>query len=115
MNAPNLKPVEPNVNVRSVKPGELFVLGKIASVDKFKLKSGDIRFRTRVLMKDHSDDFAYPMPVDIVGPSSLGAVGELWDGVVRAKTYRKDYDTRPDEDGVIKKIKKVELECYFLD
>ena len=112
MSAAAIKSIE-NANVRQVKPGELFVSGKINSVDKFQLKNKETRYRTRILMKDSTDDFSYPMPVDVVAEQPLGAVGELFSGVVQIKTYRGDYVTKPNEDGEVKKIKEVKLACYF--
>jgi len=100
---------------RSVTPGQLFVSGKIHSIDKFQLKNKEIRFRTRVLMKDKTDDFSFPMPVDIVASSALGTIGELWEGVVDIKTFRKDYKTQPDDNGEIKLIKQLKLDCYYVD
>lgn len=114
MSAANVKSID-SANTRQVKPGELFVSGKINSIDKFQLKNKEVRYRTRVLMKDTTDDFSYPMPVDVVSPAILGSAGEIWSGVVQIKTFREDYETRPDEDGVIKKIKKVRLDCYLID
>lgn len=99
--------------VREVKPGQLFVVGKIQDSQKFQTKSKETRYRTRVLMKNSADDFAYPMPFDIVSNSSLGAVGEIWEGTVDARTFRKDYTTKPDEDGEFKKIWQVTLDCYL--
>lgn len=100
---------------RAVVPGQLFVSGKINAVDKFQLKNKETRFRTRVLMKDQTDDFSYPMPIDIVASEPLGKAGELWDGVVSIKTFRRDYTTRPDENGEVRTIKQVSLDCYAVD
>lgn len=113
MSAANVKAIDA-ANTRQVKPGELFVTGKINSIDKFQLKNKEVRYRTRILMKDSSDDFSYPMPVDIVASEPLGSGGEIWSGVVQVKTFRADYSTRPDpETGEVKKIKQVKLDCYF--
>lgn len=111
MTAANVKPID-SANVRQVKPGQLFVSGKINAIDKFQLKNKEVRFRTRILMKDNTDDFSYPMPVDVVGSEALGAVGDLWSGVVDINTFRGDYSTKPDENGEVKKIKEVKLTCY---
>ncbi len=112
MTAANVKSIDA-ANTRQVKPGELFVSGKINSIDKFQLKNKEIRYRTRVLMKDATDDFSYPMPVDVVAEQPLGQAGELFSGVVRIRTFRTDYTTKPDEDGEVKKIKQVRLDCYL--
>lgn len=114
MTAANVKAIDA-ANTRQVKPGELFVSGKINAVDKFQLKNKETRYRTRVLMKDATDDFSYPMPVDVVAEQPLGAVGELFAGVVQIKTFRGDYTTKPDEHGEVKKIKEVKLACYLVD
>lgn len=113
MSAANVKQLDSAAKIRPVKPGQLYVFGKISSVDKFQLKSKEVRYRTRVLMKDDTDDFAYPMPVDVVANAPLGAAGELWDDVVTIKTFKKDYITKPDDNGEQKKIKQLTLECYY--
>lgn len=100
---------------REVKAGQLFVVGKIQAIEKFKTKAKEDRFRTRVLMKNSTDDFAYPMPFDVVSSAQLGAVGEIWEGVVDARTFRKDYNTKPDEQGEFKKIWQVTLDCYLAE
>jgi hypothetical protein len=110
-----LKPDSSIEKIRSVKPGQLFVFGKINAIDKFQRKNKEICYRTRVLMKDKTDDFAHPMPVDIVASAALGALGELWEGVVDIKTFRKDYRTQPNEDGEVKNIKQLTLDCYYVD
>ena len=115
MTAVALKSADSPAKIRQVKPGQLFVAGKINAVDKFQLKNKDVRYRTRVLMKDDTDDFSYPMPVDIVAEEQLGKPGELWEGIVTIKTFRKDYTTRPDENGEVRKIKQVTLDCYYAD
>ncbi|HPT51557.1 MAG TPA: hypothetical protein PKZ22_15465 [Accumulibacter sp.] len=99
----------------SVKPGQLYVSGKINQIDKFHNRNKETRYRNRVLMKDNSDDFGYPMPVDVVAEQPLGKPGELWEGVVIIRTFRGDYETRPDENGEVKKIKQVRLDCYFTE
>lgn len=96
----------------AVKPGQTFILGKIQSVEKFQTKSRETRYRTRVLMKA-ADDFGYPQPYDVVSSSPLGAVGEIWEGVGDARTFRKDYTTRPDEHGEVKKIAQITCEWYL--
>lgn len=44
---------------REVEPGQIFLFGKINAIEKFKSKKEkrDL-YRTRVLMKDASDEFA---------------------------------------------------------
>ena len=100
-------------NTKPCRPGELHVSGKLNAIDKFQLKNKEVRYRNRVLMKDELDDFSYPMPVDIVTREPLGKVGEIWSGIVMIRTFREDYNTKPDEDGVVRKIKKVKLDCYY--
>jgi hypothetical protein len=105
---------EPKSNTMECRPGELHVSGKLSSIDKFKMKNGQIRFNNRVLMKDQSDDFAFPMPVDIVSEKPLTSIGEIWTGIVRIQTYRNDFNTKADPDtGEIRKIKVVRLLCYY--
>jgi hypothetical protein len=99
---------------REVEPGQMFLYGKINACEKFKSKKEkrDL-YRTRVLMKDASDEFAYPMPYDVISEEPLGALGEIFEGIVMAKTFRADWTTRPDQEtGETKKISKVELTCY---
>jgi hypothetical protein len=99
---------------REVEPGQIYLFGKINAIEKFKSKKEkrDL-YRTRVLMKDPSDEFAYPMPFDVISEEPLGALGELYEGAINAKTFRADWTTRPDpETGEVKKISKVELTCY---
>lgn len=112
--AANVKSL-PTQKTREVKPGQMFVLGKIQSIEKFQTKARETRYRTRVLMKNAADDFAYPLPYDVVSSQALGAVGEIWEGVVDTRTFRKDYTTRPDEHGEVKKIAQVTLDCYLVE
>ena len=99
---------------QAVKPGQTFIFGKIQSVEKFQTKSRETRYRTRVLMKA-ADEFGYPMPFDVVSTSPLGSQGDIWEGVGEARTYRKDYTTRPDEHGEVKKIAQITCEWYLAD
>lgn len=117
MAAENVKPLgtETKEKLRQVKPGQLYVFGKIQAVEKFQNRAREIRFRTRVLMKDMTDDFSYPMPFDLVSTEQIGKIGEFYEGVVTTKTFRGDYQTRPDENGEVKKIAKVELSCFVVD
>lgn len=101
--------------VKSVKPGQTYILGKISDVEKFQTKSKETRYRTRVLMKDPTDDFAYPMPFDVVSADRLGENGEIWEGVAVARTFRKDYTTRPNEDGEVRKIKQITVDFYLVE
>lgn len=99
---------------REVEPGQMFLYGKINACEKFKSKKEkrDL-YRTRVLMKDASDEFAYPMPYDVISEEPLGSLGEIFEGVVIGKTFRADWTTKPDpETGEVRKISKVELTCY---
>lgn len=99
---------------REVQPGQTYLFGKINAIEKFKSKKEKRdMYRTRILMKDPSDDFAYPMPFDVLSDEPLGSLGDLYEGVVNSKTFRADWTTRADAGtGEVKKISKVELTCY---
>jgi hypothetical protein len=65
-------------------------------------------------MRDEYDSYGYPMPVDVVSVKPLSSIGMEWSGVVRIKTFRTDYKTRPDsETGEIRTIKQVKLETFY--
>jgi len=114
MTAANVKTIA-SEKTKLVKPGQTYIFGKISDIEKFQTKAKETRFRTRILMKNPLDDFAYPMPFDVVSTEKLGEVGELWEGVGAASTFRKDYTTRPNEDGEVKKIKQVTVDFYLVD
>jgi hypothetical protein len=100
---------------KTVKPGQTFIFGKISDIEKFQTKAKETRYRTRILMKDPMDDFSYPMPFDVVSPDKVGELGEVVEVVAAARTFRKDYTTRADENGEVKKIKQVTVDFYLVD
>lgn len=114
MTATNVKTIA-SEKAKSVKPGQTYILGKISDVEKFQTKGKETRYRTRVLMKDPTDDFAYPMPFDCVSEDKLGEKGDMWEGVAVARTFRKDYTTRPDENGEVRKIKQITVDFYVVE
>jgi hypothetical protein len=62
-----------------------------------------------------ADDFGYPRPYDVISSSPLGAKGDIWEGVAECNTFRKDYPTRADENGEVKKIWQITCDWYLVE
>lgn len=96
-----------------VKAGQLFIVGKIRSVEKFQTKDRRTMHRTRVLMKG-ADEFAYPKAYDVLTDDAIGKAGDVVSGVTDTSTFVRDWETKPTDEngGEVKKIAQIELSCF---
>lgn len=97
----------------AVKAGQIFLNGKIKSVEKFQTKDKRVMFRTRILMKGF-DEFGYPKAYDVVTDDQIGKSGEVVCGISDTSTFVRDWETKPTEEngGEVKRIAQIELSCF---
>jgi len=97
----------------NVKPGQIFIYGKVRFVEKFQSKDKKTWYRTRILMQG-ADEFSFPRPYDILTDSDIGKVGEVLSGVSDSSTFAADWETKPTEEngGVIATVRQIQLTCY---
>jgi len=82
----------------SIKPGQMFLTGKIDSNRKYSGKH-----YTRLVLAA-ADEYSAPSYVEIESDTKLFDLETIWRGLVQLRGYRNDYDGR-DGDGEKMRVK----------
>lgn len=103
MSAENVKPLAQQSKTYSLAVAQAFLNGRIDARRKVLTKDGSLIFTT--LKLPAVDAFTSPETVEVQSRESIGSPGDDWSGYVRIGGFPNNYDSKPDKDGEIKKIR----------
>lgn len=92
-----------------VLKNEVVVYGKVSFVRKHRTKDKDTLFFTLVRLPGGGDEFAQPSTVEIMSNDEIGKVNDVVTVRCALSGYARSYDSKPDGDGVIEKIRTADV------
>lgn len=87
----------------SLAPAQAFLSGRIDARRKIATQDGSLIFTT--LKLPAIDAFSSPDTVEVQSRESIGSPGDDWFGYVRIGGFPNNYDSKPDKDGEIKRVR----------
>lgn len=102
MSAENVKPLS-QPKTYNLPISQAFISGRIDARRKINTQDGSLIFTT--LKLPAVDVFSSPDTVEVQSRLPIGSPGEEWSGLVRISGFANNYDSKPDQDGEIRKIR----------
>lgn len=99
----------------SLANNEVNVYGKVMGVRSETTKDKRKIFFTLVRLPTSGDEFESPGTVEVMSSDKFGQVGEVVTALCRLSGYARNFNRKPDEDGVIETIKTADVKLRLVE
>jgi hypothetical protein len=110
---PSPSPVAPvQSSPRKISPGQVLLIGRCMSARK---PQGGSELWTHLIVLPAPDAYSSPATVEVLAKRRLADKEEDVEVLCRVGGFRRQYNSRPDEDGVIKKITTADNKLFAIE